>query len=126
MTVEQVRALHHQVAGELGGEGGVRDRSALEEALRRPSATRQGIPVHPTLLSQVAALFDALLERRPFAAYNRCTALVAALALLDEKGYRLRATPDEMARLIKSVEVGLLSNGRLMIWFKSHLVRERG
>ncbi len=70
----EAEAVQKVVAEAFGDPAGVRDPAALREALARPFATQNGIPVYPTHFAKVSALFQSLLEKRPFAGANRRTA----------------------------------------------------
>src|SRR5690606_8503034 len=96
----EAEAIQRIVAESFGDPVGVCDPDALERALSRPFAEKNGIPTYPTYFNKVSALFQSLLEHRPFAGANRRTALVITALLLEEKGYRLRAAADGLKPLL--------------------------
>lgn len=119
----EAEAIQRIVAQTFGDPVGVRDARALQEALARPFATRNGIPVYPTYMNKVSALFQQLVEKRPFAGANRRTALVIAALLLEEKGYRLKASADALKPLLVGMELGFTSFHRVTAWIKAHSER---
>ncbi|HLS91875.1 MAG TPA: Fic family protein [Limnochordia bacterium] len=121
----EAEAIQRVVAETFGDPVGVRDSEALREALARPFATRQGIPSYPTYFGKVGALFQALVERKPFAGANRRTALVIAALLLEERGYRLKPNPGRLKAVLTGMELGFTSPHRVSAWIKENTVRER-
>ena len=95
----------------------------FERALSRPFAEKNGIPTYPTYFNKVSALFQSLLEHRPFAGANRRTALVITALLLEEKGYRLRADADGLKPLLLGMELGFTTWHRVSAWIKGHTTR---
>lgn len=119
----EAEAVQKVVAEAFGDPAGVRDPAALQEALARPFATQNGIPVYPTHFAKVSALFQSLLEKRPFAGANRRTALVIAALLLEQKGYRLKATAGQLKPLLVGMELGFTTWHRVSAWIKAHTER---
>jgi death-on-curing protein len=85
---------------ETGGQPGVRDLSALKEALDRPLHRENGQDVYAGLFKKAAVLLDALLQTKPFVDGNRRTAIAAADMFLRLNGQRLGADGPEMLRFI--------------------------
>lgn len=119
----EAEAIQRLVATAFGDPAGVRDPQALAEALAKPFATRHGVPVYPTHFGKVSALFQALVEKKPFAGSNRRTAVVIAALLLEQKGYRLQATAGSLKPLLVGMELGFTSWHRVSAWIKAHTAR---
>lgn len=119
----EAEAVQRIVAETFGEPVGVRDQEALKQALARPFAYRDGIPVYPAFFNKVSALFQSLVERRPFAGANRRTALVIVALVLEEKGYRLRVDVDRLKPLLVGMELGFTSWHRVSAWLKQHTAR---
>jgi len=119
----EAEAIQKIVAHAFGDPVGVRDAGALHEALARPFALRNGIPLYPTHLSKVSALFQSLVEKKPFAGANRRTALVITALLLEEKGYRLKTSADALKPLLIGMELGFTTWHRVAAWIKGHTER---
>ncbi len=124
MTPSEAAVVQRTVAQSFDDPIGVRNPSELEWVLARPFARQNGIPAYPTFFSQVSAMVQGVLEKRPFAGANRRTALCMLVLLLQQKGYRLRLSGDEFERLVTGVELGFTTTHRIAVWLKSHTVRE--
>lgn len=120
---DEAELVQRVVAEAFGEPAGVRDPEALRQALARPLAHQNGIPVYPTYFNKVAALFQSLVERRPFAGANRRTALVIVALLLEEKGYRLQIDVDRLKPMLVGMELGFTSWHRVSAWIKQSTVR---
>lgn len=120
----EAEVVQRVVAQAFGDPVGVRDAAALERALARPFATREGIPVYPTFFNKLSALLVGLTEARPFAGANRRTALCLVALLLKEKGYRFSPPPGEVRTVFQGVELGFTTWHRVTVWIKRHAKRE--
>lgn len=121
----EAEAIQRIVAETFGDPVGVRDAEALNRALARPFAEKNGIPVYPTYFNKVSALFQSLAEHRPFAGANRRTALVIVALLLEEKGYQLQVNADRLKPMLVGMELGFTTWHRVSAWIKEHTVRSR-
>ena len=119
----EAEAIQRIVAEAFGDPVGVRDAAALERALSRPFAEKNGIPTYPTYFNKVSALFQSLVEHRPFSGSNRRTAVVITALLLEAKGYRLRADADRLKPMLTGMELGFTTWHRVSAWIKGHTVR---
>lgn len=119
----EAELIQRIVAETFGEPVGVRDPEALRQALARPFAHQNGIPVYPTYFNKVAALFQSMVERRPFAGANRRTALVIVALLLEEKGYRLQVDVDRLKPMLLGMELGFTTWHRVSAWIKQSTVR---
>lgn len=123
----EAASVQRLVARRFGDRVGVKDQDALERALGRPFAMKNGIPSYPTFLNKVSVLFQSLIDERPFAGANRRTALTIVLYLLQSKGYRLEASKSDVDMLLLGVEAGYTTWHRTTVWLKKHTKRiERG
>ncbi|MDE0571884.1 type II toxin-antitoxin system death-on-curing family toxin [Demequina sp. B12] len=81
----------------LGRSALLINQHGLESALERPFATFEGVPLHPTLISQAAALLEALCQNHPFDDGNKRTAWMLTLAFLRLNGSPLDAIDNDQA-----------------------------
>lgn len=72
------------------------DGDLLESALTRPQTSLNRRLKYPTVEMAGAALLHALVQDHPFHNGNKRTGIVAVLVFLDQNGYVLEATEDEL------------------------------
>jgi len=120
----EAAVIQREVARAFGEPEGVRDMAALKAALSRPFATRQGIPVYPTLFAKAGAMFQGLLMERPFEGANRRTSLCILALVLQSRGYRLECDLEDLKRMLPGIELGFTSWHRVAAWIKGCARRE--
>ncbi len=81
-TSEEVIYMHDQCIKQFGGTSGVRDRGALESALRRPQVGH-----YVDCVAEAAALFESLSQNHPFIDGNKRTAVAVTVVFLRVNGY---------------------------------------
>lgn len=127
LTLRELECLQREVATSFQAPVGVQDRQALLAAIRKPAATRGGIPAYPTLFNKLSVFCQELLTTKPFASCNRQTALLALALLLRRNGYKLSVDSvqhvDELLKLVKGMEIGFVTWQRMTRWIKAHTVR---
>lgn len=123
LTLEQLQRIQQRVAERTGGEAGVRDIDSLRRVQMRPLAQKRGIPQYPTLFNQVAALMQGIAFEKPFVSSNRRTAFLAAACALRQRGWRLQANADDLARVMKGIELGITTWHRITVWLKGNVER---
>ena len=115
--------IQRVVARAFGDPVGVRDMRALEAALARPFALKNGIPAYPTFLNKASVLFQGLLMAKPFAGANRRTSLCILALVLQSKGYRLDVTAGDLGKMLPAIELGFASWHRVTVWLKGRVRR---
>jgi death-on-curing protein len=100
LTPQQVLFIHYRLIHETGGQPGVRDLSALQEALAKPPHMENGVETYPGLYKKAAVLLNALLENKPFVDGNRRSAIAAVDMFMRLNGQHLGADGPEMVRFI--------------------------
>lgn len=83
--VEDAVRVHAKLIAMFGGTPGIRDRGALEVAL-----TCARIGQHEDLTKEAGALWEGLLENRPFHDGNKRLAVTIATAFLRTNGFLLQ------------------------------------
>lgn len=102
LRVIEVLAIHALVIDEFGGADGVRDLGALEAAVFRPQTG-----YYEDSIAEAAALFESIVQIRPFLDGNRRTALAAADVHLRMNGLELAGESMNHHKFI----IGLMENG---------------
>ena len=100
LSPQQVLFIHYRLIHETGGQPGVRDLSALTDALARPRYIENGVEAYPGLYKKAAVLLEALLQNKPFIDGNRLAAIGAVDMFLRLNGQRLGADGPEMTRFV--------------------------
>lgn len=98
----------------------MRDPGALEAAVARPQSAFGGTEFYPTPSTKAAALMDSIIHRHPFVDGNKRTGLLAAAFALDETGYVLEASQQELADVAVQVANHLLDVEALSRWIEEH------
>jgi death on curing protein len=117
---EVVLALHHDQLLEHGGSFGLRDASALDEALTRPRRrweSEVGVP----LTALAAAYGHAIGSAAPFVAGNERAAFLAMYAFLALNGLRVVAPGDDVQATMRRVATGELLETTLAEWLEAHV-----
>ena len=83
LTIEAVKAIHHEVLAAHGGAPGIRDATLLESAVAAPQATMMGRPLISDPVEIAAAYLFYICRNDPFLDGNKPTALAACLVFLE-------------------------------------------
>ena len=83
LTIEAVKAIHHEVLAAHGGAPGIRDATLLESAVAAPQATMMGRPLISDPVEIAAAYLFYICRNHPFLDGNKRTALAACLVFLE-------------------------------------------
>jgi death-on-curing protein len=86
LTVDVVKAIHHEVLQAHGGGEGVRDNALLESAVAAPQATMMGEPLFSDSIDIAAAYMFYLCRNHPFVDGNKRVALASCLVFLEQNG----------------------------------------
>ncbi len=89
LTVDDVRAIHHELIEAYGGQHGVRDAGAVEGATMQVQASFGGQYLHETLWEMAAAYAFYLAQSQAFIDGNKRVGAGAALAFLAINGRTL-------------------------------------
>ena len=122
LTLGEVVDLHQRVLTHSGGASGIRDLGLLESALAQPSATFDGVDLHPTLADKAAALGFSLVANHPFVDGNKRVGHAALEVFLLLNGFEVSATTDEQERVMLDVASGAIGRTELARWLAQHVV----
>jgi death on curing protein len=86
LTVDVVKAIHHEVLQAHGGGVGVRDNALLESAVAAPQATMIGEPLFSDPIDIAASYMFYLCRNHPFVDGNKRVALASCLVFLEQHG----------------------------------------
>jgi prophage maintenance system killer protein len=127
VSAEAVIALNREEAAKLGKPHDVRDRAALDIAVKRPWNVWAYF-MDRDFATLAAALFVAVTGSKAFAAANERTAYRAAAALLEANGIRLDLgdNRDSAERCLFEYFDGRLSQAGVADWFETWMSRPPG
>ena len=108
---------------QAGGSSGLRDRGALESAVRQPLQSFGGQELYPTLIEKAAALGFFLVANHPFIDGNKRVGHAALEVTLILNGFEIDAAVEEQERVIIAVASGESSREELTAWLESHVVQ---
>lgn len=119
-TKDDVLDLHEDTLAAFGGEPGVVDEGAIEGALARPTASFEGAERFPDVPSKAAALLHGLVTAHAFVDGNKRTAAAVAFAFVEQNGFELQATGDEIESMTRAAAAGERDVDERTDWFKEY------
>ncbi len=126
LSIEEVVELHRRVVEQAGGSLGLRDRGALESAVRQPLQSFAGEELYPTLLEKAAALGFFLIANHPFIDGNKRVGHAALEVTLMLNGFEIAASVAEQESIIIQVASGKVSREEFTTWLELHVVEIGG
>lgn len=120
LSYDDVEAIQIDQLRRYGGSPGIRDVGLLESAIAQPRATFGGRFLHANLFEMASAYLFHLVRNHPFVDANKRTGAVAALVFLELNGIEVRATDDEMERLVLDVASGDCGKPEIATFLASH------
>lgn len=116
LTVDQGMDIHADAINAFGGALGIRDKNALESALRR---VRSGY--YDNLIQEASAMLESLVVNHPFIDGNKRVALFATDAFLELNGLRILCDPTNANRFIRNIITNKAARfKRIVAWLTVH------
>jgi death-on-curing family protein len=109
LTFQEVLGIHYALVEDFSITGdpiippGTRDDHFLHSAIFRQHTKNASEVKYPTVEMSCAALLHSLILDHPFHNGNKRTALVSALVLLDENGFMLTCSEDEVFQFVLKI-----------------------
>ncbi len=94
-----------------------------ESALAAPHATFGGHDFYKHPIERAAILASRILRNHPLPDGNKRVALVLMVLNLEESGYQLTATPQEIDRTFRSLAARRMTEDYFTIWLNAHTAR---
>ncbi len=116
--------LHEETLAEHGGLPGLRDESTLDAALARPQHAN-AYEAKADVARLAAAYGFGMVRNHPFNDGNKRAGFLAIGLFLALNGYELKADPVEAVKTITRLAAGELSETKLAVWIRGHVVRSR-
>jgi death on curing protein len=117
---EIVPIIQADLLKRYGGTLGIRDRGLLSSALAQPKMTAQKRFLHRTLFDKAAAYGFHICRDHPFVDGNKRIAFVLMDMFLQENGWELQASEEEVYETMIRLASGNLAKNDLSAWLKAH------
>lgn len=115
VIVEDVLALHAEIAKEHGTHAGILNRGGVEAAIER---AEWGPFEDGDLAERAAFLLRGIAQDHPFVDGNKRTAFSAAALLLERNSVTLDARPEEVVAFMLEVAQGWHTVGSIAAWLR--------
>ena len=121
-STEQTLLIHSYLIEVSGGLEGLRDRAALESALRGPFQTFGGEDLYPGKLRKAAALCFGLIQNHPFVDGIKRIGVHLCDVFLELNGIKLDYSDEDLVQLGLSVADGSWGMPDILAWLMRHQV----
>jgi death-on-curing protein len=123
LTTDAVLAMHEQLVAEHGGSSLLRDRGLLESALASP---KNHFAYGERDLHVLATVYaKAITRNHPFADGNKRTAFIATYTFLGINGVELRASEEEVVRVVEGLSARSIDPAEFTSWLRGVCVKRR-
>ncbi len=116
LSVDEVVAIHDDALGGHGGLAGIRDPGLLESAVMMPQASFGGQYLHSDIPAMAAAYLFHICQAHAFHDGNKRCAVLAAMVFLDNNGFDIIATDDDVIAIGLGVADGQLNKADATAW----------
>lgn len=111
-----VLAIHQRQISEHGGGNGIRDKTLLESALRKPQDLYTYGNPSPSLIELSASYAYGIIKNHPFVNGNKRTAYVVCETFLLLNNFKLHASDQEKYQTFLGLSDGNISQKELVHW----------
>ena len=123
LTVNEVEVIHDDALGGHGGLSGIRDHGLLESAVMMPQAMFGGKYLHPDIPAMAAAYVFHICKAHAFHDGNKRCAVLAACIFLDNNGYDVTASDNDVIALGLGVADDRLDKSDATAWMRQFAER---
>ena len=120
LTLDEVLQIHGDQLARYGGSAGIRDVGLLQSALAQPRATYGGQFLHADLFEMAAAYLYHLVQNHSFIDGNKRVGAVTAIVFLLLNHKDIKASNDELEKLVLSVAQGATGKTAIAQFFRDH------
>ena len=125
LSADEILGIHQDVLDNYGGGGaGVMDIGGIESAVGRMSSGAGDVELFPDVFDKAGALLEALISHHGFVDGNKRTAVHAAGTLLDQNGWQLSFSPDEVVAFAVGVATHEVEFDEIVAWLREHSTRD--
>jgi death on curing protein len=126
ITREEIEGIQASIALMQGGRSGVRDKRALEGALKQPYNRVGDVRLYESAPRRAAVLAEALVKSRPFRSCNRRTAVAAVRLWMEREDHRWRNNEEDLAMAMDDLAAGRMSRQELVLWIARNSNKNAG
>ncbi len=116
-TIDEVVAIHDDALDGHGGLAGIRDRRPLKSAFM--TARALGKYLHRDIPARAAAYALRICQAHAFYDGNKQSAVLSGFTFLDNNGYDLTASDDDVITLGLGVAYGTIDKADATIWIRN-------
>jgi len=113
--------IHEILIEKFGGTKGIRDKGALEAALKRPYATFDQKDLYPTAIDKAAAILESIISNHPFVDGNKRTGYVIMRLSLMESGLDIKSDQADKYKFVTNVANSNLNIDQIKEWIKKRI-----
>ncbi len=123
ISLKEALEIHEMLLNEFGGKAGIRDKSILEAALKRPFTGLQEQEFYPSAEEKAAAVLESIVAGHPFLDGNKRTGYVLMRLFLIQNRFDIAASEEEKYELVIGVASGKIKFEGMVAWLKSHVIK---
>lgn len=120
LSAEEVLIIHAVLIDRTGGLTGVRDAGLFQSVLARPRQLFQGKERYQTMYQKAAVYLHGFATGHVFTDGNKRIGFAAAIRFLNQNGYQLSATNQEVESFVLSVVTDRRTVQEVAGWLKAH------
>ena len=124
ISVKQTLLIHDKAIKIHDGSNGVRDQGSLESALARPFQTFGGEELYQSFEEKAAAIAESIIINHPFVDGNKRTGYILMEAVLKFGNINIKASDDEIYKMVIDISTGSLRFEGIVIWLKENTAKK--
>ena len=121
LSTDDLLTIHQRIIDKLGGTSGLRDPGMLQAIVSKPNASFGGDELYPDIPAKAAALYEAVINYHVFIDGNKRTSVIALGLYLEQNGFDLTATNDEIEKYTIRVATSQPNLADVAIWIRNHI-----
>lgn len=121
IDIWEVEQIHDILIEKFGGSKGIRDKGALESAIRRPYQTFDGKELYPAIIDKAAAIFESIVSNHPFIDGNKRTAYVLMRLILKEDKQDISVDQNAKYDFVMKAAKGELTFDQIKNWIQKNI-----
>lgn len=135
MTAEEILIIHlvvideefcdYEVEAKYGNQmRGIKDTNMFNSALYEPKQTFDNIELYPDIISKASCYLRSFAINHPFHDGNKRTALLSTIIFLENNGYKVIATNEQLYKFVEKVVRGRLSIDSIKKRLKKYIKKD--
>jgi death-on-curing protein len=121
LSLENVLLFHQKLIQRTGGINGVRDMGLVQSALKRASATFDGVDLYPGIINKIVAITVSLIKNHGFIDGNKRIGIATMLLLFKLNQIEINYTQSELIDLGLRIADGTIDEKAVKDWIEEHM-----